>query len=220
MLGIFLEIVLVNLILSGDNAVLIALVSKNLPDELKKKAVFWGTVGAIALRIFLVAVLSLVLNWPWLHALGGLLLLYIACKLLRNDESTQSLKQAEGLGQAIRIILVTDLIMSLDNVLAVAALADGHWILLILGLAISIPSMLFCSSLLLRLMEKFKFLTYLGAGILGWTGGDMIIHDPQVWQLCQSYLPALSGLLLWSWPMLMAVLVVMGGKRAGQNKSF
>ncbi len=218
MLGIFLEIFLVNLILSGDNAVLIALVSKNLSPELKKKAIFWGTLGAVLLRILLVAVLSLVLHWPWLHALGGMLLVYIAYKLLRNDESTQTLRQAGSLGQAIKIILLADLIMSLDNVLAVAALADGHWILLVLGLITSIPMMIFCSSLMLRLMEKFKFLTYLGSGILAWTGGEMIIHDSEIWKLCQHYFPDLSAVLIWLWPLAMTVLVIAVSKRAVQDR--
>lgn len=170
------SIMFINLILSGDNAVVIALASRNLPHDQRKKAVWWGTLGAVVLRIALTFVAAFMLQVPGLQFAGGLALIYIAVNLIAEKKEA-SCKEAACLSEAIKIILFADVIMSIDNVLAVAGAAGGHWGLLVIGIATSIPLVVFGSQLILNLMDKFPAIIYIGAAVLGWTAATMMVAD-------------------------------------------
>ncbi len=174
------SIMFINLILSGDNAVVIALASRNLPRDQRRKAVFWGSAGAVVLRIGLTVVAAFLLQIPYLQFVGGLALLYIAVKLIADDRGEVKCQEASCLSEAIKVILVADVIMSLDNVLAIAGVAAGNWLLLGLGLAMSIPLVVFGSQLILTLMDRFPVIIYIGAAVLGWTAAKMVIGDAAV----------------------------------------
>lgn len=173
-----LKIVWINIILSGDNAVVIALAARSLPAGQQKKAVFFGSGAAVVLRIALTVVAAKLMEMSFLQIVGGLLLLWIGVQLLMDEEDAE--EGATGTGSlmaAIRTILIADLIMSLDNVIAVAAAAKGDMVLLILGLAISIPMVIFGSTLMIRLMERFPVIITMGAALIGWVGGETIVSD-------------------------------------------
>jgi YjbE family integral membrane protein len=173
------SIILANIVLSGDNAVVIALAARSLPAQQQKKAIFWGSGAAIVMRIVLTLIAVEMLRWPYLKIVGGLLLLYIGVSLLVEDDDGEGTEErAGGLLSAIRTILVADLVMSLDNVLAVAAAAKGDTPLLVIGLAISIPLIIFGSTLLLKVMERLPIIITLGAALLGFLAGEMIFTDP------------------------------------------
>lgn len=175
------EIVLVNIVLSGDNAVVIALAARSLPKRMQRPAVVWGSVAAIVMRVILTIAAVELLRLPYLKLIGGVLLLWIAVKLLIPEkEDDQGIKSESTLFAAIRTILIADLVMSLDNVLGVAAAAKGDFVLLILGLAISIPLIIFGSSIMLRLMNRYPMVITIGAALLGWVAGEMMISDPIV----------------------------------------
>ena len=175
------SIILANIVLSGDNAVVIALAARSLPPHQQNKAIFWGSAAAIVMRIVLTLIAVEMLKWPWLKIIGGLLLLYIGISLLSEDDGENGDEHQTGtLMAAIRTILVADLVMSLDNVLAVAAAAKGNTALLIIGLAISIPLIIFGSTLLLKVMERFPIIITLGAALLGFLAGEMLFTDPAV----------------------------------------
>jgi YjbE family integral membrane protein len=175
------SIILANIVLSGDNAVVIALAARSLPPHQQKQAIFWGSAAAIVMRIILTVIAVEMLKWPWLKVVGGLLLLYIGISLLSEDDGGgEGHDQAGGMLSAIRTILVADLVMSLDNVLAVAAAAKGNTPLLVIGLAISIPLIIFGSTLLLKVMERFPIIITLGAALLGFLAGEMLLTDPAV----------------------------------------
>jgi YjbE family integral membrane protein len=173
-----LKIIWINIILSGDNAVVIALAARSLPPHQQTKAVIFGSGAAVALRIALTVVAAKLLALPYLQIVGGLLLLWIGVQLLGDeDEGEGEAKEYGSLMAAIRTILIADLVMSLDNVIAVAAAAKGSMTLLILGLAISIPLVIFGSTLMIKLMERFPIIVVLGAGLIGWVGGETIVSD-------------------------------------------
>lgn len=185
------SILLVNLILSGDNAVVIALASKNLPHDQRKKAIFWGSAGAVVLRVVLTFVAAALLDIPYLQLFGGLALLWIGVKLLADAGDEASCKEASCLTEAIKVILIADLVMSLDNVLALAAIAqtvpNGKYALIIVGLAMSIPLVVFGAQLLMKLMDRFPVVMYLGAGILGYAAAEMISGDKAVGKYFDGY---------------------------------
>lgn len=169
-------IVLLDLVLAGDNAIVIALAARNLPKHLQTKAVFWGTFGAIAIRIALTFVVIWLLKLPGLMLAGGLLL-PIAWKLLKQDDHDPAIAPAAGFWAAIRTIVVADALMGLDNVLAIAGAAKGHMVLVVLGLAISVPLVVWGSTLILKLINRFPVIVYIGAGAIAWTAARMIAHD-------------------------------------------
>lgn len=175
-----LKIIMINIVLSGDNAVVIAMACRNLRAEQQKKAIFWGTFGAVALRLILTFAAVWLLKIPMVEAIGGILLLYIAVKLMVGDDEGESDKGDLSMAQAIKTIVIADVIMSLDNVVAVAGAANGDWMLIGIGLAISIPLIIWCSQLLTKLMRKFPIIVWLGAGLLGYTAGEMLEHDSWV----------------------------------------
>src|ERR671934_385986 len=171
----------VNIILSGDNAVVIALAARSLPKHQQKQAIFWGAGAAVVLRIVLTIVAVKLLEFPYLKLIGGAALLWIAVKLLvPEDEDDGEVEASTQLWGAIKTILVADLVMSTDNVIAVAAAAKGSIVLLTLGLIISIPLVIFGATMLMVLMERYPIIITLGAAVLGWTAGEMGVTDPAV----------------------------------------
>lgn len=177
----FGAIMLANIVLSGDNAVVIAMAARSLKPEQQGKAIFWGSAAAIVMRIILTIVAIQLLTLPYLKLIGAILLVYIGVTLLMHDNGGEGEgKEIGSLGAAIRTILVADLVMSLDNVLAVAAAAKGNLPLLILGLVVSIPLIVFGSTLLLKVMERFPIIITIGAALLGFLAGEMLLTDPAV----------------------------------------
>ena len=177
----FGAIMLANIILSGDNAVVIAMAARSLKPELQGKAIFWGSAAAIVMRIVLTIVAIQLLALPYLKLIGAILLVYIGVTLLmQEDEGEGETKEVGSMAAAIRTILIADLVMSLDNVLAVAAAAKGNLPLLVLGLVVSIPLIIFGSTLLLKVMERFPIIITIGAALLGFLAGEMLLTDPAV----------------------------------------
>lgn len=183
-LSALLAIIMIDLVLAGDNAIVIALVARRLPQEKQRLTIILGTMGAIVVRVLMTLIIVWLLAIPWLQFTGGLLLVWIAWKLLapdqHHDEHTTLTAGQATLAGAIRTIIVADTIMGLDNVLGVAGAAHGDFLLVVIGLLISIPIMIFGSTLILKWVERFPVIIYLGAGILAWTAVKMIITDPKV----------------------------------------
>jgi YjbE family integral membrane protein len=173
-----LKIIGVNIILSGDNAVVIALAARSLPAKQQKAAVLWGSGAAVLMRIVLTIFAVALLTLPWLKLIGSLLLFWIGVKLLVPEDGDENISASDNLMSAVRTILIADLVMSIDNVIAVAAAAQGSYTLLILGLAISIPLVIFGSTLLLTLMERWPVIITIGGGLLGFVAGEMLVTDP------------------------------------------
>ena len=173
-----MKIIWINIILSGDNAVVIALAARGLPAAQQRQAVLFGSGAAVVLRIALTVVAVQLLAMPYLQIVGGLLLLYIGVQLLSEQDGDEGEeKQYSSLFAAIRTILIADLVMSLDNVIGVAAAAKGSMLLLVLGLAISIPLVVFGSTMMIRLMGRFPVIVTLGAALIGWVGGETVVSD-------------------------------------------
>nr|WP_309100382.1 TerC family protein [Fredinandcohnia onubensis] len=172
-----LKIIAIDIILSGDNAVVIAMATRNLPKDQQNKAIFWGTAGAVILRILFAAIIVYLLKIPFVNLIGGVLLLFIAYKVLVQGEEEANVKSTSGFMSAIGTIIMADAVMSLDNVVAVAGAADGHIGMVALGVAISIPIMIFGSKFIVKAMDKYAWISYVGAGILAWTAGEMVMKD-------------------------------------------
>ncbi len=202
-----LQIIMINIVLSGDNAIVIALASRSLPPAQQKKAIIFGSVGAIVLRIVLTFFAVVLLNQPYLKLIGAAALLWIGVGLLKGEEHESELEGHSNLAAAIKTIIVADLVMSLDNVLGVAAAAKGNLPLLVIGLVISIPLIIYGSTLILKLMTRFPVIITIGAGLLGWVAGEMAVSDPAVtgWMAGHETVHLLA-------PPLGAVLVVVLGK--------
>jgi YjbE family integral membrane protein len=175
-----LKILGVNMVLSGDNAVVIALAARSLPGKQQKQAIFWGSAAAIILRIVLTLFAVALLALPWLKLIGSALLLWIGIKLLAPEDESPDVTASDNLLVAIRTILIADVVMSLDNVIAVAAAAGGQWSLMIAGLAISIPIVIFGATLLVKLMERFPAIITLGAALIGFVAGEMAWGDQAI----------------------------------------
>jgi YjbE family integral membrane protein len=183
-------IIWINLLVSGDNAVMIALAARSLPPQQQRLAVFWGSAAAVALRVLLTVFAVALLELPWLKVAGGALLLWIGVKLLVPDKEEVEVSAHTRLVHAIRTILLADLVMSIDNVIAVAAAANAaaptpdlapmKYTLLVLGLAISIPIVVFGSVMMLGIMSRYPVVISLGAALLGWIAGDIIVTDPAI----------------------------------------
>ncbi|SDH91114.1 TerC family protein [Propionivibrio dicarboxylicus] len=184
-----MQIMMVNIVLSGDNAVVIALAARNLPVHQQKQAVLWGSGGAIVLRVILTIIAVALLKIPFLQFFGALLLIWIAIKLLIEDEhgEGEGHKAQDNLLAAVKTILVADVVMSLDNTLAIAGIAKGDWALLITGLVLSIPLIVFGSTIIMKLIARYPVIVYIGAGLIAYTAGEMIEGD----QAVQPYLPGI-----------------------------
>jgi len=199
-----LQIVAIDIVLSGDNAVVIALACRNLPVAQRRIGILWGVAGAVLLRVLLTVFAVRLLGFPWLKLGGGFLLLWIGIQLLVPEEDgAPDIKPADHLLGAIRTIIVADFVMSLDNVIGVAAAAKDNIYLLGFGLLVSIPLIVWSSQLILKLMERFPVVVVLGAGLLGWVAGEMMVGDLAVrdwiatqWPIAYHLLPALGTLLV------------------------
>ena len=175
-----LQIIAIDIILGGDNAIIIALACRNLPARQKRLGILWGTAGAIVLRCILVFFASTLLTIPSLKLIGGLLLLWIGVKLLADEDEIDegAVKQSGSLWEAVRTIIIADFVMSLDNSVAIAAAAKGNMALVIFGLALSVPIIIGGSAIILKLMQRYPIIITAGAALLGWLAGDLIAHDP------------------------------------------
>ena len=183
---IMLQIVAIDLLLGGDNAVVIAMACRKLPPQKRTKAIIIGTVGAILARVLLLAIALYLLSLPCLKIVGALLLLWIGIKLVRNEEEESEVSSSGSLWRTAITITVADVIMSLDNVLAVAAAGKGHIALVALGVAISIPVIVAGSKLVLVLLTRFPAVVLLGGMLIGWIAGSMLVSDPTIRQLFPS----------------------------------
>lgn len=180
LIGALLSIVVIDLVLSGDNAVVIGMAASRLPAHQRRKAIVWGGAGAVGLRILFTVLAALLLDVPLLQAMGSILLFWIAFKLLQPVATEHQINPANSLREALQTIIMADVVMSLDNILAVGGAAHGHLGLLIFGLMLSIPILLFGSSLIARAIDRYPVLNYIGAGILVITAGRMFLHDDYV----------------------------------------
>jgi len=177
--AILLEVIFINIVLSGDNAVVIAMASRNIPKGQQKKAIFWGTVGAIILRLIFAVIIVQLLELPFVTFVGGLLLVYIAIKLLIVEEDDHTREGGTSFITAVKTIITADAVMSLDNVLAIAGAVEGNIAGITVGILASIPIVVFGSHLMLKAMGKYPIITYAGAGILAWTAGEMMANEPK-----------------------------------------
>jgi YjbE family integral membrane protein len=185
-------IVVIDLVLAGDNAIVIALAARSLPKAVQRRAIIWGTVGAVVLRASLTVAVLWLLEVPGLMGAGGVLLIWIAYRLLAGDDGGKDheVAAASGFWSAMRTIVIADAVMGLDNVLAVAGAAHGSVLLVVAGLVISIPIVVWGSTLILNWLERFPGLLYVGGGVLAWTAAKMLADEP----LLQEFLDARSGL--------------------------
>lgn len=177
------QIILIDIVLSGDNAVVIAMAAHRLPDHQRKKAILWGGGIAIAMRILFTMIMAFLLMVPGVRFFGGLVLVWIACKLLMGEDDEHEIKTGDGdksTWAAIRMIFVADFVMSLDNMLAVAGAGGENFVLLVFGLLVSIGIIMTCSALIARLMNRYHWIVYLGAAILAFTAGEMIMGDREL----------------------------------------
>lgn len=182
------KIMIIDILLAGDNAIVIGLAAKNLPDDLRKKAIFWGTFGAIALRLIMALLfVEALATIPYLRIVGGILLLWIGYSLLKDDESEHNVEAKDNLRGAITTIIIADGIMGIDNVLGVVAAAEGHFGLVMAGMLISVPIIIWGSTFFITLIEKFPIILYVGGGILGWVSASMIVEDPIAYAVIGAY---------------------------------
>lgn len=171
-------IILIDLVLAGDNALVIGLAARNVPPAMQKKVVLWGTIGAIAIRAALTAVVVYLLKIPGFLVIGGIALIYIGWKLTQDNTGGHEIESATSVRGAVRTIIIADAVMGVDNVLAVGGAAHGSMLLVLIGLAVSVPIIVWGSTLVLRLVERFPAVIWLGAGVLGWTAVKMILAEP------------------------------------------
>jgi integral membrane protein, YjbE family len=216
-----LNIVFIDLILAGDNAIVIGMAARNLPQHQQKKAVLWGTAGAIGIRILATVVVVKLLDLPWLHLAGGILLLWIAYKLLIQEEDKHDVKAGNTLWQSIQTIIIADAAMGLDNVIAVAGASHGSMLLVVLGLLISVPVIVWGSTLFIKLINKFTWIVYIGSGVLGYTSAKMITHEKAFKEFFEN-----NPAFYWSFVVLIIGLIIAAGlytnkrrKQAVQEKS-
>lgn len=207
----WLGIVLIDLSLAGDNALVIAMAVRTLPPREQFLGRIGGTFGAVALRIAFIAIISALLRIPFLQAVGGLVLIWIAIKLVRQDagggEGKGKVRHGTTLWEAVWVIIVADLIMSLDNVLAVAAAARGDIVLAAFGIGLSIPIVIWGSGLLARLMNRYQWIVWLGGGVLGWVAGEMLVKD----EIVRGWIERWERVFHWGVPGVLGVALILLG---------
>jgi YjbE family integral membrane protein len=205
-----LEIVVINILLSGDNAVVIALACRNLPQHQRRWGVFWGAIGAIVLRIILTFFAVSLLQLSWLKMVGGVLLVWIGIKLIAEEdgEGGHDVQASDRLMAAVRTVVIADLVMSIDNVLGVAAAAKGSLLLLVFGLVVSVPLVIGGAQLIMRLIERFPVLIVAGGGLLGYVAGELIVDDSAIVDWVHVHAPWLG----WVAPVVGIALVVGAAK--------
>lgn len=202
----WLSIVVIDLTLAGDNALVIALAVRTLPRRQQFLGRIWGTLGAVIMRVLFIAAVTLLLRIPLLQLAGGLLLVWIALKLVRQETGAEEQVRRHGtsLGEAIWLIMVADIVMSLDNVLAIAAAAHGDLVLVVFGISLSLPLVVWGSGILALLMARYTWIVWLGGGILGYVAGEMILRDriivgrigQELADLLERLLPIALGVLM------------------------
>nr|WP_312651975.1 TerC family protein [Aminipila sp.] len=212
--SVLLTIVITDLVLAGDNAIVIGLAARNLPHKNQKKAIILGTAGAIVVRSILTLVVVWLLKVPGLLLLGGLLLIRIAYKLLVDEKDHDNLKAGENLIGAIKTIIAADAVMGVDNVLAVAGAAHGSFFMVALGLLISVPIVVWGSTIILKWIECFPVIIYIGSGVLAWTSSKMIAEEPFLKGFFEGNLLLRLGL-----GSVLIVGVLLAGKQKKQNRS-
>ncbi|MDS6630573.1 TerC family protein [Klebsiella michiganensis] len=212
---ILLQIIAIDLLLGGDNAVVIAMACRKLPPQQRTKAIIIGTVGAIAARVLLLTIAIYLLSLPWLKVVGALMLLWIGIKLVTNQEEENDVSSSSSLWRTAVTITVADVIMSLDNVLAVTAAGKGHLLLVALGVLISIPIIVLGSKLVLAILNRFPSVVMLGGALIGWIAGSMMVTDVTIVHLfpnAPAALPVMGGAIG-------AALVLLEGLRRNRRRS-
>ena len=196
-------IILIDVVLGGENALVIAMAAKKLPEKLRRRAMVWGTFGAVAVRFLCVAALTYLLMIPGLRLVGGLMLIYIAWKLTQGNNDHKDVKAASTFWGAMGTIVMADAVMGLDNALAIAGAASGNWILIIIGLLVSVPIILFGSTIIARLLDRYPRSIYIGAFVLYLVAFKMIVHEPFIdkWNdplhdYIENILPLLGAIIL------------------------
>jgi YjbE family integral membrane protein len=209
----FLTIVMIDLVLAGDNAVVIAMAAHRLAPSQRKKAIFVGAALAVILRVLITFVVAQLLQVPFLSAIGGALVGWIAVKLLL-DEGEQEMvdREVRGFWHAIWIIAVADFIMSTDNIIAIGGASGGHFGLILFGLGLSIPIIMLCSNWIANLMDRYPWLAEVGAGILGWTAGQMIAYDRKVIEILKPTLGGVWPVFDWGIRIVLAIAVILVAK--------
>jgi YjbE family integral membrane protein len=213
-LSALLAIVIIDLVLAGDNAIVIGLAARNLPKEQQRKVIFWGIVGAIGIRSLLTFGVVLLLKIPGLLLTGGLLLIWIAYKLLVEEKDHDHMQAGQSLWKAIQTIIIADTVMGLDNVLAVAGAAHGSFLLVFLGLLISVPIVIWGSTLILKWIEKYPKIIYLGSAVLAWTAAKMIVDEPFLKEFFHEY-----ALIKWTFMLTIIVGVLLLGRMKKQKQT-
>lgn len=210
-----LQIIAIDIVLGGDNAVVIALACRRLPDKQRKLGIFWGVAGAIALRVILIFFALNLLTIPYLKVAGAALLVWIGIKLLQPEsEGGHDVDASTTLLGAIKTIIVADAVMSLDNVIAIAGAAKDEISLVIFGLVISVPIIVWGSQFVMRIMDRFPVTIAIGAGLLGWIAGDMAVTDV----VTKDWVNANANFLHWIAPAVMAIVVIAIGKMLAARK--
>lgn len=212
-----IQIIGIDIVLAGDNAVVIALAARSLPVEQQRKAIIYGAGAAILIRVILTSFAAALLTVPWVNIVGAVLLLWIGTKLLTqgDEDEGENIKPADNLMGAIKTIVVADVVMSLDNVIGVAGAAKGSLTLLILGLLISIPLVIFSSQIILKVMARFPVIIVIGAALLGWVAGDMGVRDYAI----RDWVVANAPWLKYVAPVTGAIFVVAVGKLLAARKA-
>ncbi|MCF6092490.1 TerC family protein [Microaerobacter geothermalis] len=210
-----LSIIIIDLVLAGDNAVVIGMAARNLPKESQKKAIFWGTFGAIGIRAVATLLVVYLLKIPFLLLAGGLVLIWISYKLLVEEKKHEEVKAGKNLVEAIKTIMIADAMMGLDNVIAVAGAAKDSYFLVILGLLISIPIVVWGSTLILKWMERFPFIIYFGAGVLAFTAAKMITDEPFLINFFEG-----NPIIKWMIILVIVAGVLLTGKVVNQKRKF
>ena len=200
------SIIMINILLSGDNALVIALASRNLAPKQQQKVMLWGSIGAIALRIGLTFIAVLIFKIPYLQIAGGVLLLWISIQLLADQKHDEKVEAKKSFWDAVKTIIVADAVMSLDNIIAIIGVAKGDTILLVVGLLISIPIIIWGSKFIGLFIQKWPIIITIGSVFLGWTAGDMVIADGQLLQIVNLF-PWMS----WAVPGTFTVIVYTVG---------
>lgn len=207
-------IVFTDLILAGDNAIVIGMAARKLPKEQQKKAVIWGTVGAVGIRVVATLLVVSLLKVPWLNLVGGILLLWIAYKLVVQENDHGDIKAGNTLMQSIRTIIIADAAMGIDNVVAVAGAAHGNTLLVVLGLIISVPIVVWGSTLFIKLINRFEWIVYVGSAVLAFTASKMITHEKQLHGALDS-----NPFIYWSFIIVVVIATVYIGFWSNKRKS-
>jgi len=208
------KIAVINVVLSGDNAVVIALACRSLPPKQQRNAFIVGTGGIVVLMTGLTACAALLMTLPYIQIVGSVLLLWIGVKLLLPEDDDGNVKDSDNFWEAVKTIIIADIVMSLDNVLGMAGAAKGHFGMLFVGLIITMPLILFGSAMLMKLMERFPLLITIGSGLLGYVAGDMAVGDLAVKDYVETHAQSLDIAA----PILGALFVVIAGKMISRRK--